>query len=218
MKIPKRVTLILLTFILSSTLISCTSKRPNMTPQISQMKAITELATLDVFYHNVAKHKVEDASGILLWKKDKHFWIEYSGIVKVGVDPSRLIIKINENTVTVQIPDAEVFSAEVEQKTFNKDSFIVAKDSAKPTAEDETLALKTAQDSMKSAASQDAALMASAKQRVQKLLEEYISNIGQVVGKEYSVVWVDVKGDEPQKAGEEPTSVTPENSTKSKDN
>ena len=217
MNISKRISL-LLAFALSSTLISCTSKSPNMTPQVSQMKAITELAALEVYYHNVAKHKEKDASGILLWKKDKHFWIEYSGIVKVGIDPSKLIIKIDENIITVQMPDAEVFSTEVEQKTFNKDSFIISKDSAQPSAEDETLALKTAQDSMKSAVSQDTTLMDTAKQRAQKLLEEYISNLSQVFGKEYSVVWLDVKEEEPKMIDQDGTSNTPENSTKSKNN
>ena len=37
---------------------------------ITQMKAICELATLECYYHNVAKYNEEDASGIWLWKKE----------------------------------------------------------------------------------------------------------------------------------------------------
>ena len=56
-------------------------ERINMEPQVSQMKAICELAVMDCYYHNVAKFTEKDAEGALFWKKDKHFWVEYSGIV-----------------------------------------------------------------------------------------------------------------------------------------
>lgn len=217
MSYAKRTTGLLLFICLSSSLISCASKGPNMTPQVSQMKAITELATMEVYYHNVAKHEEKDASGILFWKKDKHFWIEYSGIVKLGIDPSKLEIKIDEDTVTINIPDAEVFDAEVDQKTLKKESFIVAKNSAEPEGEDETAALASAQKSMKTTASQDNALLASAKQRAQKLMGEYISNIGQVVGKEYILVWVDSKNKKPEKSDQEGITSAPDSSTTAKD-
>lgn len=38
-------------------------------------------------------------------------------------------------------------------------------------------------------ASEDSALLASAQQRAQKLLEEYVNNIGEAIGKEYSIQW-----------------------------
>ena len=41
-------------------------------PKVSQMKAICELSVMDCYYHNVAKYFEEDASGALLWKKDKN--------------------------------------------------------------------------------------------------------------------------------------------------
>ena len=39
------------------------------------------------------------------------------------------------------------------------------------------------------AASKDTALLANAQQRVQKLLEEYVANIGRITGNEYSIEW-----------------------------
>ena len=45
-------------------------------------------------------------------------------------------------------------------------------------------------------ASEDTALLASAQQRAQILLEEYIGNIGNVTGKEYSVEWKYIKSDD----------------------
>ena len=46
-----------------------------MEPQLSQMKTISELATMKCYYHNVAEYYQKNASGYLLWKKDKNFWI-----------------------------------------------------------------------------------------------------------------------------------------------
>ena len=43
-------------------------------PKASQMKSICELATMECYYHNVAKYKEENAEGVLWWKKDKVFW------------------------------------------------------------------------------------------------------------------------------------------------
>ena len=45
-------------------------------------------------------------------------------------------------------------------------------------------------------ASEDTALLASAQQRAQILLEEYVGNIGNVTGKEYSIVWKYIKSDD----------------------
>lgn len=152
-------------------------------PQISQMKAICELAAVDCYYHNVAKYMDKDAEGILLWKKDKHFWIEYEGVVTIGIDASLLDIKVKDETVTISMPPAKVLSCKVDEKTLNEDSFIVAKDSARVDAKSQTEAYKEAQENMKKSASEDAALLSNAQERAKKLLEGYVKNIGDAVGK-----------------------------------
>lgn len=50
-----------------------------MEPQLSQMKTISEWATMECYYHNVAEYYQKNASGYLLWKKDKNFWIDPPG-------------------------------------------------------------------------------------------------------------------------------------------
>ncbi|NLL06919.1 MAG: DUF4230 domain-containing protein [Clostridiaceae bacterium] len=199
MKIRKIIALFLV-LLLSFTLVSCDkteSKLMTMKLQVSQMKAICELATLEVYYHNVAKYKMEDAEGILFWKKDRHFWIEYSGIVKLGIDASLVAIEVKDDAVAITVPKARVLDKKVDPQSLNKESFIVEKDSAKIRGEDETKAFEEAQENMVLAASKDTALLASAQQRAQILLEEYIKNIGKAVGKEYSIEWkyLDTDGD-----------------------
>ena len=43
---------------------------------------------------------------------------------------------------------------------------------------------------MMQAASEDTALLAHAQQRAQELLEKYVKNVGECVGKEYQVKWI----------------------------
>ena len=75
-----------------------------------------------------------------------------------------------------------------------KDSFIVANNSAKVEAEHQTEAFKEAQAKMQEEASKDTVLLANAQQRAQKLLEDYVNNIGDCVGKNYSIKWVYLDG------------------------
>ena len=55
-------------------------------PDVAEMRAICELSTMDCYYHNVAKYFEKDAQkGFLgIGKKDKRFWIEYSGVVQIS--------------------------------------------------------------------------------------------------------------------------------------
>ena len=161
-----------------------------MTPQASQMKSICELATMDCYYHNVAKYMEEDASGVLLWKKDRKFWVEYAGIVTIGIDTSLVNIEVEGEKVTITIPPAKVLSCKVDETTLTEDSFIIAKNSAAVEAEHQTAAFKEAQAKMQEEASSDTILLASAQQRAQKLLEDYVNNIGSCVGKTYEIKWV----------------------------
>ena len=159
-------------------------------PQFSQMQTICELATAKCYYHNVAKYFEKDTSGFLFWKKDKHFWIEYAGVVTIGIDTSQLRMEIEDDTVKITIPKARVMDCVVDDSTLTKESFIVDPASDQPTATDQQKAFQEAQNNMKQAASDDAALLANARERAKKLLEDYVKNIGTITGKEYKVKWI----------------------------
>ena len=195
----RKIILVCLALALSFACISCAKtdeQKKTIKPQVSQMKSICELATMECYYHNVAKYFEEDAQGILFWKKDKHFWVEYSGVVKIGIDASLVVIEVDEDSVTISMPDAKVLNEEVDEYSLSKDSFIVHGGSADISAEDEIKAFALAQENMVKTASEDTALLASAQQRAQILLEEYVGNIGNVTGKEYSIVWKYIKSDD----------------------
>lgn len=190
----KRFLSVFLTVIISAMCVSCASPAEeetlNMEPEVSQMKAICELAVMECYYHNVAKYYEEDASGVLWWKKDKQFWIEYSGVVKLGVDISSVNIEVNDTQVSITLPAAKVLGCKVDSASLTEDSFIVAKNSANVDASDEVKAFDEAQSKLQENAASDTALLASAQQRAQDLLEDYITNIGNAVGKEYTIKWI----------------------------
>ena len=189
----KKLMCILISAVLTLSLAACSDTEPapvDMEPKTSQMKAICELAVMDCYYHNVAKYELKDAEGFLWWTKDKNFWIEYSGVVTLGVDVSRVTVEVDGTKVTISIPAAEVLSCTVDSSSLTKDSFIVAQDSAAIEAEDEVYAFADAQAKLEETASQDTALLASSQQQAQQLLEDYITNIGKATGKSYSIEWI----------------------------
>lgn len=189
----KKLMCILISAVLTLSLAACSDTEPapvDMEPKTSQMKAICELAVMDCYYHNVAKYELKDAEGFLWWTKDKNFWIEYSGVVTIGIDVSRVTVEVDGTKVTISIPAAEVLSCTVDSSSLTEDSFIVAQDSAAIEAEDEVYAFADAQAKLEETASQDTALLASAQQQAQQLLEDYITNIGKATGKSYSIEWI----------------------------
>ena len=176
--------------------VSCAKEIKNIAPETSQMKSICELAVMECYYHNVAKYKEENATGILWWEKDRHFWMEYAGVVTIGVDTSLMNIEVKDENVTIAIPPAKVLGCKVDETTLTEDSFIVAQNSAKVEAEHQTEAFKSAKDKLESEAKSNFTLLAAAQQRVQKLLEDYVTNIGNSVGKTYKIKWIYLEGAE----------------------
>lgn len=185
----KKMVCLLVCAVLAICLASCGGKN-TMEPQTSQMKAICELAVMDCYYHNVAKYKKENASGVLFWQKDKHFWVEYSGVVSLGIDASQVSVEVDDDVATITIPEAKVLRCTVQSEELTEDSYIVAKDSAKIEAQDEVEAFAKAQEDLEKTAATDTAMLSNAQQRAQALLEEYVKNIGEAVGKDYAIQWV----------------------------
>lgn len=175
---------------------ACAKEVKNIAPDTARMKSICELAVMECYYHNVAKYKEENATGMLWWEKDRHFWMEYAGIVTIGVDTSLMNIEVEDENVTITIPPAKVLGCKVDETTLTEDSFIVAQNSAKVEAEHQTEAFKSAKDKLESEAKSNFTLLAAAQQRVQKLLEDYVTNIGNSVGKTYKIKWIYLEGAE----------------------
>ena len=164
-------------------------------PDIMQIRSICNLATLECYYHNVAKSEKKSGSGIShIGEVDRKFWVEYTGIAKVGIDMSEVDMKIEGDKVTVFIPEAKLLSTSIFDKELNEKSYIFSGDSwfnkNKITADDQTSAIKEAQSKMEETVINNSSLLLSAQTRAQKLIENYIVQLGQLSNIEYKIEWV----------------------------
>ena len=159
----------------------------------SAISSVCELATLKCYYHNVAKSETE-ASGLFKWlgKGYKKIWTEYSGIVELGIDVSKMSVEkpTADGVVKVTIPDAEILSVDLDEDSMSEpltDTGFMTE----ITKEEETEALAEAQNHMEETAKGNGNLLNQAKERAKSLIEGYVKNVGEQIGKEYTVEWAE---------------------------
>lgn len=175
--------------------------------EYSSVSDICELATLRSYYHNVAMYErtPEGAekiiNDILTWPFNellktgyKQFWLEYSGIVEIGIDLKADRILINNpddgGVVNVYVPDAKVLNVDADQSSFSEP---ITETGAFTTitGKEKSDAYAAAQQAMRQEAENDQVLLRRAKNNAKILLEHYIINLGKEMGVDYSINWVD---------------------------
>lgn len=171
----------------------------------SSISTICKLATLKSFYHNVAVYEETPDGGnkfvnnILFWPFGnytkvgyKQFWLEYTGIVETGIDAGQIQIT-GPNTngiVDVYIPNAEIIDVYADEKSITEplsESGWFTSISSKEKMQ----AFATAQSSMRQEAENDQTLLKRAKENAKILLERYFINVGNEMGINLSVNWID---------------------------
>lgn len=165
-------------------------------PQEGQMKAICQLAVLECDYHNLAKFEQKDASKFLWMPKDKRFWVEYSATAVLGIDADQVSMELQGDVVSITLPRARVLNCEVNGDSLSKDSYIVDKDSAPVTAQDEVYAFQEAQDSLRQTVEADGDMLDLAQTRVEELLKNYVNSLAKATGTEYRVEFHYLEADE----------------------
>ncbi|MDE6970051.1 MAG: DUF4230 domain-containing protein [Eubacterium sp.] len=190
--------------ILSVTLTGCSHKstqskeQPPAAEQLTtgQLRSVCELATLECYYHNTAKSSTDKK--VLFWNTNKKLWMEYSGIVKIGIDISRLDLQITGQVVTITLPEAKIISCKIDETSLSEDTFYTEQTglgAEKITAQDQTEAFEKAQQTMLEEAQKDESLLLQAQERARTLLLNYVNNIADTIGTEYEVRWEIVKDD-----------------------
>lgn len=170
--------------------------KETQTADFSGVTSVCELATLKCYYHNVAKAETE-ASGIFAkWLKTgyKKIWTEYSGIIEYGIDISQVTVSEPDKNgvVTVTMPDAQVLNVDVDEESLGTPltdtGFLTS-----VTTEEKTTTLAGAQEAMEQQAKENTEMLSQAKARAKTLIEEYIKNVGESIGEEYTVEWKDAE-------------------------
>ena len=170
--------------------------KETQTADFSGVTSVCELATLKCYYHNVANAETE-ASGIFAkWLKTgyKKIWTEYSGIIEYGIDISQVTVSEPDKNgvVTVTMPDAQVLNVDVDEDSLGTPltdtGFLTS-----VTTEEKTTTLAGAQEAMEQQAKENTEMLSQAKARAKTLIEEYIKNVGESIGEEYTVEWKDAE-------------------------
>lgn len=172
----------------------CTPEETKSAPSFSNTDYICELSTLEVYYHNVARAE-QQANGPFWWFFEngyKQMWLEYSGIVEIGIDASQVHISEPDqsNVVSITLPEAEILNVDIDESSIS-DPVIETGFLTEFTTEEKTEALGNAQDEMYKAADQDETLKNQARERARSMLESYVKNVGELMGEEYTVRWID---------------------------
>lgn len=166
-------------------------------PQEEQVKTICQLAVLECEYHNLAKYQDGQKVERFLWMtKGKRFWVEYSATAVLGIDADQVSMELQGDVVSITLPRARVLNCKVNGDSLSKDSYIVDKESAPVTAEDEVRAFKDAQDSLQQTVEADGDMLDLAQTRVEDLLRNYVNSLAKATGTEYQVEFHYMEEDE----------------------
>lgn len=196
-RMSNRVTAGLLALVLaaSTSLVGCQAEKTAATPNFSGYASIAELSTIECYYHNVAKFSREADSGVFGFMNHgyKKAWFEYSGVVRMGIDAYKVSISQPDenNNVTVSIPYARLIGDPDVDENSMTEPLVETGWWTELTAEDKLAMFSEAQQKMKEAAESDDALLAQARTRAKDILEQYVKNVGERIGVEYTVTFVD---------------------------
>lgn len=170
----------------------CACAEEEIVPVLKEedIRAVCELATLECYYNNVAKIE-KKASNI--FQKDRKMWIEYEGVARIGIDLREMTISITGNTITMTMPKAKILSIKPNKEKLNEDSYVSSADGwliKNPvTVEEQEEAIAKGQQEMETAVINNAGLFERAESRAKKLIENFIAQMGEIIGQEYTIIW-----------------------------
>lgn len=172
----------------------------NVLPEFSAVDKICELATLKCYYHNVLEDEIQP-NGLfkygLFQYGYKKFWMEYNGIVKVGINVNDVVINKpdEQGVIRIYVPNAIILSVDVDEESMSD----IIDDTGVLTAittEDQAKAYSQAQKIMHKNAKKDTNILNAARKNAKELLKRYVIKVGAQMGQSYTVEWIE---DEPTK-------------------
>lgn len=169
-------------------------------PDFSGVKDVAELSALECYYHNVVKYH-RDSDGWLFGLVnvgEKNMWFEYDGVVEMGLNIDQ--VKISEpdanGVVTIAIPQVEILGHPDIDTESMTDPIEANGLFTTLTADERNQALADAQANLLEMASNDEHSRLQAKERAKSLLEQYVKNAGEAIGKTYTVRWEEVAAED----------------------
>ncbi|MBR7133906.1 MAG: DUF4230 domain-containing protein [Clostridia bacterium] len=159
------------------------------TPDIGEIRAISELATVECYYNNVGK--LGDEGNFL--QRDRKMWIEYEGMATIGIDMSLVSMKISGNEIIITLPEAKLLEIKPVVETLNENSYKISEDGFiiknKITAEEQEQIIQQGQEKMEKAVKDNKMLFIKAEENAKRLIENYITELGKATGDDYQIKW-----------------------------
>lgn len=94
--------------------------KPVITSELlgQQLRSVQELVSVEYYYTNMGKF--ENQVNFYGWKvpfTSKSFIVSYDGVIKAGIDFSRLQVNVNNatHTITITLPESEILSHEIKE-------------------------------------------------------------------------------------------------------
>lgn len=162
--------------------------------EFSAVNKICELATLRCYYHDVAEY-VKQPDGLFVYGLFRYgykkFWIEYDGIIEIGIDVGQ--VQVNEpdknGVVKIYVPKAEILNINADPESMSEMVTETGKFTEITTLE-KAEAFSVAQATMKSNAEKDSSILTQAHNNAKELLKQYVVNVGEQMGQHYTVEWL----------------------------
>ena len=161
----------------------------------SEISEICELATLRCYYHNVAElEKQPDPIfqyGLFQYGYKK-VWMEYSGIVEVGIEAGDIKISTPDEAgnIKIYIPEAKIFNVTADQNSLTEPLVETGK-FTDISVEDKAQAFSESQQKMRAEAETDKSILNQARNNAKELIKQYIVSIGKLTGNQYNIIWED---------------------------
>lgn len=172
-----------------------TEEKTEKKVEFSDVSKICELATLECYYHDVAEFQ-KDPDGLfkygLFQYGAKRMWMEYNGIVRIGIDVGEVRVEepTKDGIVNVYVPKAKILDINADKESISdpiEDNGMFTK----VTADEKSQAFAAAQEKMKENAESDESILNQARNNAKEILKQYIVNVGKQMGQDYTVQWID---------------------------
>lgn len=169
--------------------------------EFSAVDKICELATLRCYYHDVAEYK-KTPDGLFKYGLFKYgykkLWMEYDGIVEVGIDVGevRVAEPDEDGVVEIYVPQAKIINVGATEESMTEP---ITETGAFTTitTEEKATAFSEAQTTMKTNAESDNSILNQAHNNAKALLKQYVINVGKQIGEDYTVKWVENSQENP---------------------
>ncbi|SCW57782.1 Protein of unknown function [Ruminococcaceae bacterium YRB3002] len=163
-------------------------------PEEIRIRSICELASMRVYFHNVAKAVKPAATGIMgIGQSDRRFWVEYDGEATIGIDMSQVSMTMTDNVVTVRMPHARFLGEiNVDASSYSINSIVVEPEGMtlnpnKIEADDVTTSIREANIYAMSTIMNNRTIMIGAEHRTEALITNYIKQLSKMSGENYQV-------------------------------